>query len=84
MVVLLPIKMQANILHETLIYLFQLNVMKQANKIYKVAGWASVRRTEGEPIWDLVSRWLKSLNQSLTIKADQPTLIGLADNLGIS
>ncbi len=56
----------------------------EANKIYKVAGWASVRRTEGEPIWDLVSRWLKSLNQSLTIKADQPTLIGLADNLGIS
>ena len=56
----------------------------EANKIYKVAGWASVRRADGEPIWDLVSRWLKSLNRAPTIKANQPTLIGLANNLGVS
>ena len=29
-----------------------------ANKTYKVAGWASVQQVAGEPIWDVVAHGL--------------------------
>ena len=60
----------------------------EAEKIYKVAGWAPVaeaaRDVGGEPIWDLMSRYLKSLK---TVKARQlnlPVIKGVAGNPGIA
>jgi sulfur-oxidizing protein SoxB len=57
-----------------------------ADKSYKVAGWAPVaeeaKAAGGEPIWDLVERYLK---REKTIRArplDLPQVIGMAGNPG--
>ena len=52
----------------------------QADKIYKVAGWASVnedvKNAGGEPIWDLMSRYL-SHQKVVDIKSlNTPEIIG--------
>ncbi|MEK9929083.1 MAG: thiosulfohydrolase SoxB, partial [Halieaceae bacterium] len=31
-----------------------------SSRTYKVAGWASVQQVEGEPVWDVVARWLRA------------------------
>lgn len=55
------------------------------NKTYKVAGWAPVGRDiEGEPIWDVVSNWLRSKKTIPLIDTKQPNIVGLKDNLGIA
>ena len=54
-----------------------------ANKTYKVAGWASVQQVEGEPIWDVVARWLKAQGRVQGVRANQPVVMGLQNNLGI-
>ncbi len=54
-----------------------------ANKTYKVAGWASVQQVEGEPIWDVVARWLKAQGRVQAVLANQPDVVGLQNNLGI-
>ena len=53
-----------------------------ASKSYKVAGWASVHRVEGEPIWDVVGRWLRSQKVVGNISIEQPKVTGLSGNLG--
>ena len=53
-----------------------------ASKFYKVAGWASVQRVEGEPIWDVVARWLRSQKVVGNLSVEQPEVRGLIDNLG--
>ena len=53
-----------------------------AGKSYKVAGWASVHRVEGEPIWDVVGRWLRSQKVVSHLSIGQPEFMGLVDNLG--
>ena len=53
-----------------------------ASKFYKVAGWASVQRVEGEPIWDVVARWLRSQKVVGNLSVEQPEVRGLVDNLG--
>jgi len=53
-----------------------------AGKSYKVAGWASVHRVEGEPIWDVVGRWLRSQKVVGTLLIEQPQVNGLTNNLG--
>ena len=55
-----------------------------AAKSYSVAGWASVRPTEGEPIWDVVSRWLKDQKTIGAVAVNRPSLAGVQDNLGIA
>lgn len=55
-----------------------------AAKSYSVAGWASVRPTEGEPIWDVVSRWLKDQKTIGAVAVNRPSLVGVQDNLGIA
>jgi S-sulfosulfanyl-L-cysteine sulfohydrolase len=59
-----------------------------ADKTYKVAGWAPVaeaaRDAGGEPVWDLMARYLKSVK---TVKARQlnlPTIKGIEGNPGMS
>ncbi len=53
-----------------------------ASRFYKVAGWASVQRVEGEPIWDVVARWLRSQKVVGNLSVEQPEVRGLVDNLG--
>lgn len=53
------------------------------NKTYKVAGWASMQQTEGEPIWEVVARWLRSKKTIDSIDVKQPMIKGLSGNRGV-
>ncbi|MBK8766105.1 MAG: thiosulfohydrolase SoxB [Burkholderiaceae bacterium] len=56
-----------------------------AAKTYKVAGWAPVAEgAKGEPIWDVVETWLKSHRTVTTRRLNQPRLIGMQGNPGMS
>jgi sulfur-oxidizing protein SoxB len=56
-----------------------------ANKTYKVAGWASVaENVEGTPIWDVVAEWLQSKKSIPLVEARQPKVLGLKDNQGLA
>jgi sulfur-oxidizing protein SoxB len=58
-----------------------------ANKTYKVAGWAPVseaaRDKGGEPIWDLVARHLRAEKVVKVSTPNVPKLKGMAGNLGM-
>jgi len=55
------------------------------NKIYKVAGWAPVAEgVSGEPIWDVVTSYLKDKKVVSPRQLNLPKLIGVDDNAGIS
>ncbi|HEY2977247.1 MAG TPA: thiosulfohydrolase SoxB, partial [Burkholderiaceae bacterium] len=62
----------------------------EADKTYKVAGWASVseeaRTASGnQPVWEVVEAWLR--NQSGHVGArrpNTPTLVGVAGNAGMA
>jgi sulfur-oxidizing protein SoxB len=57
----------------------------EADKRYKVAGWAPVAEgAAGEPIWDLVERHLRSRKTIAPVKPNLPALIGVRPNPGIS
>jgi S-sulfosulfanyl-L-cysteine sulfohydrolase len=61
----------------------------EADKRYKVAGWAPVappvpERAEGEPIWNVVGRYLRSRRNISPRRVNQPRLLGVKDNPGIS
>ncbi len=50
----------------------------QADTKYKVAGWASVADdVSGEPIWDLVARYLRRGKTVAPLKAATPRLVGV-------
>ena len=55
------------------------------NKVYKVAGWAPVAEgATGEPIWDLVARWLKD-KKTVSIRAlSVPRINGVDHNAGVT
>lgn len=56
-----------------------------ADKRYTVAGWASVAPdVQGEPIWDVVERWLRSRGRAPSGAPQQPALVGVEGNLGIT
>jgi sulfur-oxidizing protein SoxB len=56
----------------------------EAGKIYKVAGWASVQESseQGEPIWELVSRYLKDKKVVGDIQLNTPQIKGIENNQG--
>jgi len=58
-----------------------------ADKNYRVAGWASVseeaRESNSEPIWDLMSRHLKEVKVIHPKKLNEPTIKGVTNNPGI-
>jgi len=55
-----------------------------AQKTYKVAGWASVAEgVTGEPIWDVVARYLRAKKAVRAAKPNVPRLIGVESNPGI-
>lgn len=56
-----------------------------AAKTYKVAGWASVQPgVKGEPIWDLVAKWLRGKKTVAPLQPNQPRLIGVKGNRGLA
>ena len=55
----------------------------EADKTYKVAGWATVGSvSEGAPIWDVTAEYLRAKDSINQTQADQPKLVGVADNPG--
>jgi sulfur-oxidizing protein SoxB len=54
----------------------------EAGKSYTVAGWGSVHRVEGEPIWEVVARWLRSQKVVGNLTVEQPEVKGLVNNFG--
>lgn len=56
-----------------------------AGKTYKVAGWAPVAEgAEGEPVWDVVARYLRAQKTIGPVSPNQPTLKGVSDNYGVA
>jgi sulfur-oxidizing protein SoxB len=57
----------------------------EAGKAYKVAGWAPVAEgAQGEPIWDVVVRYLKDKKTIAPRKLNLPRLDGVAGNPGLA
>jgi sulfur-oxidizing protein SoxB len=55
----------------------------QADKIYKVASWAPVADgAAGEPVWEVLARYLRDKKVVAARKLELPRLIGTAGNLG--
>jgi len=56
-----------------------------ASKKYKVAGWAPVAEgAQGEPIWEVVARWLRDKKTVTPRRLNTPRLIGIAGNAGLA
>jgi sulfur-oxidizing protein SoxB len=57
----------------------------QADKRYKVAGWAPVAEgASGEPIWQVLERYLRRQRRVPPRRVNQPRLVGVKANPGIS
>jgi sulfur-oxidizing protein SoxB len=57
----------------------------EAGKKYKVAGWAPVAEgAKGEPVWEVVARYLRDKKTITPRKLNQPKLLGMKDNPGIA
>ena len=55
-----------------------------ADKTYKVASWAPVAEgVSGEPVWDVVVRYLRDRKALPAIRGTSPALIGVEGNPGI-
>ena len=55
-----------------------------ASKKYKVAGWAPVaENAQGEPVWEVVARWLRDKKTVSPRQLNTPRLIGVAGNPGL-
>jgi len=59
----------------------------QADRSYKVAGWAPVseeaKQAATPPIWDLVEPWLKARGTVSARQLNLPALVGVQDNPGL-
>ena len=59
----------------------------QADKTYKVAGWAPVieaSKNAGPPVWDVVETYLKAQKVIKPIKINNPKLLGMDGNPGLA
>jgi sulfur-oxidizing protein SoxB len=57
----------------------------EADRRYKVAGWAPVAEgASGEPIWDVVTRYLRDRHSVAVRDAYTPRLIGVSGNAGLA
>lgn len=55
------------------------------DKMYKVAGWAPVAEgAGGQPVWELVERWLKGKRSIPARAPNVPRLIGVKGNPGLA
>lgn len=56
----------------------------EADKTYKVAGWAPVAEgVEGEPIWDVVATYLRDKKTISSVTPNQPDVKGVEGNHGL-
>jgi sulfur-oxidizing protein SoxB len=56
----------------------------EADKTYKVAGWAPVAEgASGEPVWDVVAGWLRNKKTVQPRAVNTPRLIGVQGNPGL-
>ena len=56
-----------------------------AGKTYKVAGWAPVAEgAKGEPIWDVITKYLRDRKTIAAPKLNLPKLVGVDGNSGIA
>ena len=56
----------------------------EAEKHYKVAGWATVgTRSEGPPIFDVVADYLRHTKTVRVDKLTTPRLVNIGDNPGV-
>ena len=57
----------------------------EAGKTYKVAGWAPVAEgAKGEPIWDVISQYLRAKKTIEPPRLSLPKLVGVEGNPGIA
>jgi S-sulfosulfanyl-L-cysteine sulfohydrolase len=57
----------------------------EAGKRYKVASWAPVAEgVAGEPVWDVVARYLRARKTVPAVRSNRPELIGVQGNPGLS
>ena len=57
----------------------------EANKTYKVAGWAPVAEgAKGEPVWDYVATYLRDRKVVKPLKLNQPVIKGIQGNPGFA
>ncbi|MDP2823144.1 MAG: thiosulfohydrolase SoxB [Sulfuritalea sp.] len=57
----------------------------EASKKYKVAGWAAVSEgTTGEPVWDVVARYLRDKKTIMPRNLNVPKLVGMQGNPGLA
>ena len=58
-------------------------VPMDADKRYRVAGWAPVAEgAAGEPVWEVVARYLRSKRSVTARRVNQPRVLGVKDNRG--
>ncbi|HZV55286.1 MAG TPA: thiosulfohydrolase SoxB [Rhodocyclaceae bacterium] len=56
-----------------------------AARTYKVAGWAPVAEgASGEPIWEVVARWLRDRKTVTPRQLNTPRLVGMVGNPGLA
>jgi sulfur-oxidizing protein SoxB len=57
----------------------------EADKVYKLASWAPVAEGPGgEPVWEILSRYLRDKKVVGPRRLELPRLIGTAGNLGVA
>jgi S-sulfosulfanyl-L-cysteine sulfohydrolase len=57
----------------------------EASKTYKVASWAPIAEgASGEPVWDVVARYLRAKKVIRSVTPNRPALIGVRGNPGLS
>jgi len=60
----------------------------EASKTYRVAGWAPVsaeaRDAGGEPVWEVVARYLRSVGTLPPVTPNQPEVVGMDGNPGMA
>ncbi|MBE0591782.1 MAG: thiosulfohydrolase SoxB, partial [Gemmatimonadales bacterium] len=57
----------------------------EADKTYRVAGWAPVAEgASGEPVWEVVEKWLRSHRRVGSRQLNLPTLLGVDGNPGMA
>jgi sulfur-oxidizing protein SoxB len=58
-----------------------------ADRRYKVAGWAAVsaeaRKAGGRPVWDVLAEWLRDQREVTARPLNTPRVVGMAGNPGM-
>jgi sulfur-oxidizing protein SoxB len=55
-----------------------------ADKSYKVAGWASVNPQQGKPVWDVVATYLRGQKTAKPTRYNKVAVKGIGDNPGMA